>query len=279
MRKSIKSKSKRKRIIGGFAFFGGIALLTTGFAAWVFGVNQNTSGSGVNVGSDTAINDTVFLDIKTGTDNKVVLAEEVEHAKKGQGEIASTQVNEGENTITFDATGMEIDLDYTVVWGKDQGTPKGISFSLPTSTNSVDLPKGVVLTGYANDSITTVAENVKYSSSTRTGLTYFDAPDRIDLTTAAQGEVTKNPNADSYTLTASVKCKFSWGTFFENESPLNYYNFLSKTLYDKIGQGDYTAQQYLNDATVLSQQATQELNAMHKLFDGKQIYLLAKLEQ
>ena len=75
MKKSIMSKSKRKWIVGGFAFFGGIALLTTGFAAWVFGVNQNTSGSGVNVGSDTAINDTIFLDIKTGADDKVILAE------------------------------------------------------------------------------------------------------------------------------------------------------------------------------------------------------------
>ena len=205
MRKSIKSKSKRKRIIGGFAFFGGIALLTTGFAAWVFGVNQNTSGSGVNVGSDTAINDTVFLDIKTGTDNKVVLAEEVEHAKKGQGEIASTQVNEGENTITFDATGMEIDLDYTVVWGKDQGTPKAINFSLPLSAETEGIPEGLEFTKYANANIVTKAENVKYDSEKRKDLTYFEAPVAINLTEAAKQAEAANPNAESYTLTATDK--------------------------------------------------------------------------
>lgn len=278
MRKSIKSKSKRKRIIGGFAFFGGIALLTTGFAAWVFGVNQNASGSGVNVGSDTAINDTVFLDIKVDeTDNKLILAEEVEHASKAPGEIAATQVNE-DGLITFDPSGMEIDLTYTVVWGKDQGTPKAINFSLPLSAETEGIPEGVEFSKYANANIVTKAENVKYDSEKRKDLTYFETPVAINLTEAAKQAEAANPNAESYTLTATVKPKFKWGSFFGGESPLTFYNKTSKALYDKIGT-DYTAQEYLNDATVLSQQATEELNIMHKLFDGKEIYLLATLEQ
>ena len=276
MKKSIMSKSKRKWIVGGFAFFGGIALLTTGFAAWVFGVNQNTSGSGVNVGSDTAINDTIFLDIKTGADDKVILAEETEHTKV-PGEIAETKVND-EGEIAFDPAGMEIDLIYTVVWGKDQGTPKGINFSLPTNANKEGLPEGTDLSKYVNESILTTAENVKYDSAKRVGLSYFDVPEKIDLSKDTKAEQEKNPNAESYTLTKEVKVKFKWGTFFNSVSPLNYYNSVSKDLYGKIGE-TYTVQQYLADATKLSQQAAQELNLMHKLFDGKQIYLLATLEQ
>lgn len=277
MRKSIKSKSKRKWIIGGFAFFGGIALLTTGFAAWVFGVNQNTSGSGVDVGSDTAINDTVFLDIRTGEDNKVVLAEKEEHPSKGAGEIASTKVDET-GVITFDPAGMQIDLTYTVVWGKDQAVPKGINFKFPTTTDQEGLPQGVTLGDFANDSIKTIESNIKYQPSTRKDQTYFEAPSRIDLAEKAQAEMLSKPNVDSYTITDNIKVEVTWGSFFNNVSPVNYYNLLSKALYEKIGK-EYTAQQYFNESTLLAQQATQELNIMHDLFDGKKIYLLATLEK
>ncbi len=284
MKKSIMSKSKRKWIVGGFAFFGGIALLTTGFAAWVFGVNQNTSGSGVSVGSDTAINDTVFLNIEVGEDKTLVLAEEVAHETKAQGEIAATQTNQGDGAITFNPSGMEIDLKYSVIWGKDQATPKAINLTLPT-TSSLEgedtpaLPNGISLADYANNSIAAKDENVKYQKETRKGLNYFNAPEKINISAAAQNVVGQSPNADSFKLEATVKAKFTWGEFFNNVSPLNYYNSLSKALYSKIGTGDYSADKYLEEASVLSQQASEELNAMHKLFNGKQVYLLATLEQ
>ncbi len=54
MRKELKSKSRRKWLLGGSLAFASVALLTTGFATWVIGT-QKTSGDGkVNIGVDTA---------------------------------------------------------------------------------------------------------------------------------------------------------------------------------------------------------------------------------
>ena len=49
MKKDLKSKSKRKWIVGGVLLFGGVALLTTGFATWAIGVNQTKQNLGTNV--------------------------------------------------------------------------------------------------------------------------------------------------------------------------------------------------------------------------------------
>ena len=55
MKKSIKKSSRRKWVVGGVAFFGSIALLTTGFATWVIGAsNTKDDMNNTNVTVDTA---------------------------------------------------------------------------------------------------------------------------------------------------------------------------------------------------------------------------------
>lgn len=82
MRKELKSKSRRKWLLGGSLAFASVALLTTGFATWVIGT-QKTSGDGqVNIGVDTVedksveltfgldnTNDTIFVAEDAGTSN------------------------------------------------------------------------------------------------------------------------------------------------------------------------------------------------------------------
>ena len=61
MKKSIKKSSRRKWIVGGVAFFGSIALLTTGFATWVVGVNESSDDGEVTIGVDTVDNKSVIF--------------------------------------------------------------------------------------------------------------------------------------------------------------------------------------------------------------------------
>ena len=63
MKKDLKSKSKRKWIVGGVLLFGGVALLTTGFATWAIGVNQTKQNLGTSVTVEGTVNESVKLTI------------------------------------------------------------------------------------------------------------------------------------------------------------------------------------------------------------------------
>lgn len=78
MRKELKSKSRRKWLIGGSLAFASVALLTTGFATWVIGTRQ-TSGEGqVHIGVDTAKDNSVELTFELdNTDDRIFVAEGV----------------------------------------------------------------------------------------------------------------------------------------------------------------------------------------------------------
>lgn len=77
MRKELKSKSRRKWLLGGSLAFASVALLTTGFATWVIGT-QKTSGDGqVNIGVDTAKDNSVELTFSLDdTDKKIFVTED-----------------------------------------------------------------------------------------------------------------------------------------------------------------------------------------------------------
>lgn len=77
MRKELKSKSRRKWLIGGSLAFASVALLTTGFATWVIGT-QKTSGDGqFNIGVDTAEDNSVELTFSLDeNDKKIFVAED-----------------------------------------------------------------------------------------------------------------------------------------------------------------------------------------------------------
>lgn len=79
MRKELKSKSRRKWLLGGSLAFASVALLTTGFATWVIGT-QKTSGDGkVNIGVDTVEDKSVELTFKLDDiDNGIIVAEDAE---------------------------------------------------------------------------------------------------------------------------------------------------------------------------------------------------------
>lgn len=77
MRKELKSKSRRKWLIGGSLAFASVALLTTGFATWVIGT-QKTSGDGeVHIGVDTVEDKSVELTFSLDDDNEIFVAEGV----------------------------------------------------------------------------------------------------------------------------------------------------------------------------------------------------------
>lgn len=76
MRKELKSKSRRKWLIGGSLAFASVALLTTGFATWVIGTRQTSGDGQLNIGVDTAEDNSVELTFNLDTDNRIFVAED-----------------------------------------------------------------------------------------------------------------------------------------------------------------------------------------------------------
>ena len=109
MKKDLKSKSKRKWIVGGVLLFGGVALLTTGFATWAIGVNQTKQNLGTNVTVEGTVNESVKLTV-TPVDMGINVSEK--HSL-GSNEIFYTKENAAETDFTVKVNvKLEIGADY-----------------------------------------------------------------------------------------------------------------------------------------------------------------------
>lgn len=79
MRKELKSKSRRKWLLGGSLAFASVALLTTGFATWVIGTSKPSGDGKVNIGVDTAQDNSVELTFSLDeNDNGIFVTEDAD---------------------------------------------------------------------------------------------------------------------------------------------------------------------------------------------------------
>ena len=233
MKKSIKKSSRRKWVVGGVAFFGSIALLTTGFATWVVGVQQKQAEGDINVTVNTTTNESIRLEAElSGGDAAIMLAETV---AKTDGKI----INEKEpvnNALDITFSTLKITM------GQKATKPNGLKMTIDTSANK-------------NQQI--IANTYEFSDhSEESGLTYIAAPESIVLDKTAQtGTVTETTEGQN--IVWEIKNKtftFKWGTYFDNVSPCNYYNsFFSDSDDSEPTQADVDA-------------VAEEMTAMHDAF-------------
>lgn len=79
MRKELKSKSRRKWLLGGSLAFASVALLTTGFATWVIGTSKPSGDGQVHIGVDTAHDNSVELTFNLDkNDDSIFVTEDTE---------------------------------------------------------------------------------------------------------------------------------------------------------------------------------------------------------
>lgn len=91
MRKELKSKSRRKWLLGGSLAFASVALLTTGFATWVIGVTKTSGDGQVKIDVDTAEDKSVELTFKLDDDdNGIIVAEDAEKSSNDNLPIVKT---------------------------------------------------------------------------------------------------------------------------------------------------------------------------------------------
>lgn len=250
MKKEINSKTKRKWIMGGLAAFASIAMLTTGFAVWVVGVQKTDQDNSVNVKVDTAQNKSISLSMELSkSDNSIVLAEAAA-VTEGFVKAEGAEVVANPLQITFSSIKIEIGNGYSP-------RPTRISFSIDPNT-AVTVSESKIVTD---------------KRATADTWTYIDAPEDIVLPNSKDdastngwtwNEETTGNIVMSYT---GKTCDFKWGSFFggNNTSPCAFYNSIFTTDDNKTFDNSLKIQA--------------ELDAMHKALNtDTPINLKAKLK-
>ena len=241
MRKELKSKSRRKWLLGGSLAFASVALLTTGFATWVIG-RQKTSGDGkLNIGVDTAQDNSVELTFSLDeSDKKIFVAEDA-----GNKNSNLTIERDEADTVTKPDWDIKI-KDLNIVVGetfynsiKDKQGLK-IAFELQKDVTEGDI-----------NSVTDDKVRVRTGSSwnyIKLAKSEFDV--HLPTSYPAGGKIYDiNDTPDNKTFS------FTWGSYFEEKAPSDFYKAKEGS------EGSQTLREYY-------QNALKELQAMNKALDN-----------
>ena len=239
MKKDLKSKSKRKWIVGGVLLFGGVALLTTGFATWAIGVNQTKQNLETNVSVQGTVNESVKLTVTpvSGDDNAMGVSISESHTTQGANEIFYTKDKK--------PTDFNIKVKVVVEIGAEfyaNNNITNVTFDFKDWAQDENKPDE-----YDSSKDVTSKRKVNVGSNTKThntgDYTYIDINTDATLTIPAlnadHNEIT-GENPDHFVLGAgssTTKSKvftiesldlevFEWGTFFNHMTPCEYYNGL-----------------------------------------------------
>ena len=207
MKKSIKKSSRRKWVVGGVAFFGSIALLTTGFATWVVGVNDNNESPNVNVNVETTENASVSFTMtyaSANPDNTITIDEPKPYSFDGNKII---NPGEGESKFDFTVTFESVNITIGHAAQKNNGYD-GIKFAITGTNNEIESEGNKLGTARSGDVPWTYLAAPATKTFEELGLTDVDGTSAITWTGS------------------KVPITFGWGTFFDGDTPCTYYNTL-----------------------------------------------------
>lgn len=208
MRKEIKSKSKRKWIVGGGLFFGGIALLTTGFATWIVGTQIKDQQAETTVTIDTVEDQTLILTAKA-TDAKLDIVEPV----KSTG-LITVKDNTPDDGVA-QATDFSITLEITIEKGKTVTKPTKLSIVI--NDQFKDDNKNVLTA--ANLSAAKLDTASTYTNHlAETDYSYLVLTTEIILEDAGW-----NDDETTYSKEHTFDL-LDWGTYFGEDLPSKYYD-------------------------------------------------------
>lgn len=243
MRKELKSKSRRKWLLGGSLAFASVALLTTGFATWVIGVTKTSGDGQVNIDVDTAKDNSVELTFKLDeTDHKISVAEDAG--------TSNTNL-----TIERDGSEGDTEPDWTIKI-KDLNVVVGETFyeSLKGKQDLkivFELQKDVA---EAEDKNSVTDDKVGVRGETESPWNYITLEkSEFNVTLPA----TYPTNGKIYDISDTDKTfSFAWGSYFDGKAPSVFYKKKEES------KGSKTLREYY-------QKALQELQAMKTALTGE----------
>ena len=265
LRKGLLSKGKKKWIIGGALLFGGVSLLTTGFATWIVGINQLRQNLGTVVQVEGTLNESVRLIVKASSATSNALGVNVgENHDKGSNEIVGNSEGETDFVVNLDLT-IEVGNEYLT-----KNTLTDITFEFNYET----------VEGISNNK--TINNKINVASSTKThkagDYTYLDIDSAASTiavkSTEESGVFTKSEltSAVTYTVSNLSVTLFKWGSFFDGMAPSAYYNKL-------YNDSDYRSDKGLGITDSIEDQdlVVTELNALKNALNDGTVVVTAVL--
>lgn len=250
MRKELKSKFRRKWLIGGSLAFASVALLTTGFATWVIGTRQTSGDGQLNIGVDTAEDNSVELTFNLDTDNRIFVAEDA-------GNTNSNLTIERDEADTVTKPDWDIKIkDLHIVVGEE-------------FYNSIKDKQGLKIVFELQKDVTEAEDKnlvTEDKVGVRTGSSWNYiklAKSEFDVTLPSSYpaggkiyDINDTPNNPDKTFS------FTWGSYFGEKDPSDFYKEKEPTK----GLREYY------------QKALQELQAMNKALDTGELKLTATFD-
>lgn len=254
MRKELKSKSRRKWLIGGSLAFASVALLTTGFATWVIGTQQTSGDGKVNIGVDTAKDNSVELTFSLDdTDKKIFVAEDAGNSNSYL--TIERDESEADTKPDWDIKIKDLNIIVGETFYNSIKDKQGLKIVF-------ELQKGVT-EGDIN-SVTDDKVGVRGGQEISSWNYIKLAKSAFDVTLPkvypAGGKIYDiNDSPDNKTFS------FTWGSYFGEKAPSDFYK-------GKEGsKGSQTLREYY-------QKALQELQAMKTALNGGDLTLTATFE-
>ena len=232
MKKKLRNSSFRKAVINGVLIFGGVALLTTGFATWIIGVNQATANDDVtNVTVDTAEKNNLMLTFSLegdGTESAVHIGEGPSEEGEGNDFVNMPAGNTATDFSITPKITLEVGDDVatkpkkiTLAFNYAPGVELGFSNYVKEENNLItgESPTHKDTNKYTLIDINTTGVEKKLTLPT----------DYTDATTGNENWTVKDEDG---VRTLEYKGGpievFKWGTFFNNKAPSEFYNDLYK---------------------------------------------------
>lgn len=251
MRKELKSKSRRKWLLGGSLAFASVALLTTGFATWVIGTRQTSGDGQVHIGVDTAQDNSVELTFELdNTDDKIFVAEDA-------GNSNSNLTIERDEADTVSKPDWDIKIkNLNIVVGQTFYESLAGKQDLKIV---FELQKDVTAAEDKN-LVTEDKVKVRTESSSWNYITLKTNEFKVTLPPSypAGGKI--------YDISDENKTfSFTWGSYFDGKAPSDFYK-------EKEGsRGSQTLREYY-------QKALQELQAMKTALNDGELKLTATFD-
>jgi hypothetical protein len=218
MRKELKSKSRRKWLLGGSLAFASVALLTTGFATWVIGTTKTSGDGKVNIGVDTAQDNSVELTFNLDdTNNSIFVAEPAGETNP------NLKIERGESEADTEPDWTIKIKDLNVVAGKtfydSIKDKKGLKIvfelqkDVADDKNSVTKDKDLVgVRGEQTESSWNYITLVKSK---------FDVT--LPTSYPANGKIYDISDDTTNNSDGNNLFSFTWGSFFDRKAPSEFY--------------------------------------------------------
>ena len=218
MAKLTRKSYKRKKIAFAAVILGGVALVSSGFAAFVLSQDKTVNGSGsINVGevSDGALEMTITSKIKGNKSDK----EYPDGWKVGN--PTPTKENPEKDTFRFDA--QYGDTTGRAKWDEKNYEHLEIQYTVVISSETQSFDH-LTITMAQNDWVDAqVAKNNIVAPACYNKEASSNASD-TNLQITVKTEEPSEKNGKKYTWTAVYSVAFTWGTTFNSVNPTVYYD-------------------------------------------------------